>query len=114
MKGTSILTALLAATALVNVQSSWAGQAPGAANAPDIAISDKDRFYTSDQFSNTVSVIDLSRMKITATVAVGQEPIALAATSKVWVVCKSAGLVQGLDPVSLKIAGGIRTGREPL
>jgi len=58
MKRTSISTALLAATALVNVQSSWAGQAPGAANAPDIAISHKDRFYTSDQFSNTVSVID--------------------------------------------------------
>jgi len=58
MKRTSILTALLAATALVNVQSSWAGQAPGAANAPDIAISHKDRFYTSDQFSNTISVVD--------------------------------------------------------
>ena len=58
MKRTSILTALLAATALVNVQSSWAGQAPSAANTPDIAISHKDRFYTSDQFSNTVSVID--------------------------------------------------------
>ena len=58
MKRTSILTALLAATALANVQSSRAGQAPGAANAPDIAISHKDRFYTSDQFSNTVSVVD--------------------------------------------------------
>jgi YVTN family beta-propeller protein len=58
MKRASILIGLLAATALVNVQSAWAGQAPGAANAPDIAISHKDRFYTSDQFSNTVSVID--------------------------------------------------------
>lgn len=58
MKRTPILVALLAATALVNVQNSRAGQAPGAANAPDIAISHKDRFYTSDQFSNTVSVID--------------------------------------------------------
>src|SRR5215472_12721982 len=58
MKRTSILTVLLAATALVSIQSAWAGQAPGAANAPDIAISHKDRFYTSDQFSNTVSVID--------------------------------------------------------
>jgi YVTN family beta-propeller protein len=58
MKRTSILTALLAATALVNVQSSRAGQAPGSADAPDIAISHKDRFYTSDQFSNTVSVVD--------------------------------------------------------
>ena len=36
----------------------FAGQAPGAANSPDIAISHRDRFYTSDQFSNTVSVID--------------------------------------------------------
>src|SRR5437764_310677 len=35
----------------------YAGQAPGAAGSPDIAISHKDRFYTSDQFSNTVSVI---------------------------------------------------------
>src|SRR5271169_3279603 len=58
MKRTSIMIALLAATALVNVQYAYAGQAPGAANASDIAISHKDRFYTSDQFSNTVSVID--------------------------------------------------------
>src|SRR5579872_1315001 len=36
----------------------YAGQAPGATGSPDIAISHKDRFYTSDQFSNTVSVID--------------------------------------------------------
>ena len=35
-----------------------AGQAPGPANAPDIPVSSRDRFYTSDQFSNTVSVID--------------------------------------------------------
>jgi YVTN family beta-propeller protein len=36
----------------------FGGQAPGAATAPNIAISHRDRFYTSDQFSNTVSVID--------------------------------------------------------
>lgn len=35
-----------------------AGQAPFAATAPDIVMSGRDRFYTSDQFSNTVSVID--------------------------------------------------------
>ena len=35
-----------------------AGQAPFAATAPDIPVSGRDRFYTSDQFSNTVSVID--------------------------------------------------------
>ena len=38
--------------------SAQAGQAPFAASAPNIPISGKDRFYTSDQFSNTVSVID--------------------------------------------------------
>jgi YVTN family beta-propeller protein len=36
----------------------FAGQAPGAAEQPDIAVSGRDRFYTSDQFSNTVSVIN--------------------------------------------------------
>ena len=35
-----------------------AGQAPFAASAADIPVSGRDRFYTSDQFSNTVSVID--------------------------------------------------------
>ena len=35
-----------------------AGQAPGPASSPDIPISHRDRFYSSDQFSNTVSVID--------------------------------------------------------
>jgi hypothetical protein len=32
----------------------FAAQAPGAADSPDIAISHRDRFYTSDQFSNRV------------------------------------------------------------
>ena len=45
---------LLLGTAL----SAHAGQAPFAASAPDIPMSGRDRFYTSDQFSNTVSVID--------------------------------------------------------
>jgi YVTN family beta-propeller protein len=58
MKRTSILIVLLTATCLVYVRYASGGQAPGPANAPDIAISHKDRFYTSDQFSNTVSVID--------------------------------------------------------
>ncbi len=38
--------------------SAFAGQAPGPADAPDVPISHHDRFYSSDQFSNTVSVID--------------------------------------------------------
>jgi len=35
-----------------------AGQAPYGATAPDIPVSRHDRVYTSDQFSNTVSVVD--------------------------------------------------------
>jgi len=58
MKRASFLITLFTATALLDTRFACAGQAPGAADAPDIAISHKDRFYTSDQFSNTVSVID--------------------------------------------------------
>jgi YVTN family beta-propeller protein len=36
----------------------WAGQAPGAASAPDTPISHRDRVYAAEQFSNTVSVTD--------------------------------------------------------
>src|SRR5580704_12747421 len=35
-----------------------AGQIPGAASAPDIAVSHHDRVYAAEQFSNTVSVTD--------------------------------------------------------
>jgi YVTN family beta-propeller protein len=36
----------------------WAGQAPAAASDPDIPISHRDRVYSAEQFSNTVSVTD--------------------------------------------------------
>src|ERR1700756_3281223 len=49
----------------------FAGQAPGAADSPDIAISHRDRFYTSDQFSNTVSVIDPSSNKLLGVIRLG-------------------------------------------
>ena len=49
----------------------FAGQAPGAANSPDIAISHRDRFYTSDQFSNTVSVIDPADNKLLGVIRLG-------------------------------------------
>src|SRR6201987_5663642 len=52
----------------------FAGQAPGAADAPDIAISHRDRFYTSDQFSNTVSVIDPADNKLLGVIRLG-EPV---------------------------------------
>jgi YVTN family beta-propeller protein len=48
-----------------------AGQAPGAAGAADVAISHHDRFYTSDQFSNTVSVIDPADNKLLGIIRLG-------------------------------------------
>jgi YVTN family beta-propeller protein len=56
---------------LCSVISAFAGQVPGAADAPDIPISHKDRFYTSDQFSNTVSVIDPVDNKLVGVLSLG-------------------------------------------
>src|SRR6516162_7797619 len=53
------------------VAPAFAGQAPGAADSPDIAISHRDRFYTSDQFSNTVSVIDPADNKLLGVIRLG-------------------------------------------
>src|SRR4029450_9987456 len=49
----------------------FAGQAPGTANSPDIAISHRDRFYTAEQFSNTVSVIDPADNKLLGVIRLG-------------------------------------------
>lgn len=48
-----------------------AGQAPFAADAPDIPVSGRDRFYTSDQFSNTVSVIDPASNRLLGVIRLG-------------------------------------------
>ena len=40
-----------------------AGQVPGAASDPDIPISHRDRVYSAEQFSNTVSVTDPCRQQ---------------------------------------------------
>jgi YVTN family beta-propeller protein len=49
----------------------YAGQAPFAASAPDFPVSHQDRFYTSDQFSNTVSVIDPAANKLLGVIRLG-------------------------------------------
>ena len=49
----------------------FAGQAPEAADAPDIPVSSHDRFYTSDQFSNTVSVIDPASNRLLGIIRLG-------------------------------------------
>ena len=48
-----------------------AGQAPDAADKPDIGISHRDRFYTADQFSNTVAVIDPAENKLLGVIKLG-------------------------------------------
>jgi len=62
-----LAAALLLSTALPAL----AGQAPFAANAPDFPISHQDRFYTSDQFSNNVSVIDPADNKLLGVIRLG-------------------------------------------
>jgi len=63
----SLTALLLVGTTLA----AHAGQAPFAASAPDVPISGKDRFYTSDQFSNTVSVIDPAEGKLLGVIRLG-------------------------------------------
>src|ERR1700733_10937693 len=58
MKRVSILSVLIAATALGGAPYAWGGQVPAAASDPDIPISHHDRVYSAEQFSNTVSVTD--------------------------------------------------------
>ena len=48
-----------------------ASQVPGAASAPDIAISARDRVYLADQSSNTVSVVDPASEKLLGIIRLG-------------------------------------------
>jgi YVTN family beta-propeller protein len=71
MKRNPILIGLLAATALVGVRYAFAGQAPAAASDPDIPISHRDRVYSAEQFSNTVSVTDPVDNKLLGAIRLG-------------------------------------------
>ncbi len=71
MKRASILAVLLAASALVSVRYGWAGQAPAAASDPDIPISHRDRVYSAEQYSNTVSVTDPVDNKLLGAIHLG-------------------------------------------
>jgi YVTN family beta-propeller protein len=71
MKRSSILTVLLAATALAGGRYALAGQVPCAASDPDIAISHRDRVYAAEQFSNTVSVTDPVDNKLLGVIRLG-------------------------------------------
>src|SRR6201986_4052444 len=62
---------LAAGISLAGFHSVRAGQAPGAAAAPDIPISHRDRVYTAEQFSNTVSVTDPVDNKLVGVIKLG-------------------------------------------
>ena len=62
----ALLVLLLTAAAPV-----LAGQAPYSAESADFPISHRDRFYTADQFSNTVSVIDPADNRLLGLIKLG-------------------------------------------
>src|SRR5215470_14629450 len=62
---------LLAGTILATCTGARAGQAPGAASAPDVPISHHDRIYAAEQFSNTVSVTDPVDNKLLGVIRLG-------------------------------------------
>jgi len=66
-------TEILLALALIVVfaGSTAATQVPGAASAPDIPISSRDRVYLADQSSNTVSVVDPAAEKMLGIIRLG-------------------------------------------
>ncbi|USU18516.1 YncE family protein [Paraburkholderia fungorum] len=70
LKKTQIAATILASFALMR-QPAFAGQAPNAASAPDIAVSSHDRVYLSDQSSNTVSVVDPATEKLLGVIRLG-------------------------------------------
>lgn len=72
MKLGLIIGVLLAVITSVSISFALAGQAPGAESDPDIAISHRDRVYTAEQFSNTVSVTDPVDNKLLGVIRLGE------------------------------------------
>jgi YVTN family beta-propeller protein len=71
MTRTSMTAVALVATIIFTAGSGWAGQAPGAAGDPDIPVSHRNRVYTAEQFSNTVSVTDPVDSKLVGVIRLG-------------------------------------------
>jgi YVTN family beta-propeller protein len=71
MQNLRLVFCLLASLCLIGSGPAWAGQAPGAAADPDIAVSHRDRVYTAEQFSNTVSVTDPVDNKLVGVIRLG-------------------------------------------
>ena len=69
MKTQHLWVALLLTSNLAGV--AIAGQAPGKASAPDVPVSNRDRVYSAEQFSNTVSVTDPVDNKLIGVIRLG-------------------------------------------
>ncbi len=72
MKRRFLALAFFASTAIAGGSPAFAGQAPGAAATPDIPVSHRDRVYTAEQFSNTVSVTDPVDNKLVGVIRLGE------------------------------------------
>lgn len=71
MKRSLLSMTLLAGAVLAGAVPAWPGQAPGAASAPDVPVSHRDRVYAAEQFSNTVSVTDPMDNKLLGVIRLG-------------------------------------------
>lgn len=71
MKRNLLALTLTAGTLLAGAAAAWAGQAPGAADAPEIPVSHHDRVYAAEQFSNTISVTDPADNKLLGVIRLG-------------------------------------------
>ena len=71
MRGGLSALGLLAGVCLAASTAASAGQAPGAASDPDIPVSHRDRVYSAEQFSNTVSVTDPVDNKLLGVIRLG-------------------------------------------
>jgi YVTN family beta-propeller protein len=73
LPGATLLAVIASITALSAgmAQAAGGGQSPGAASAPAIPVSHRDRVYAAEQFSNTVSVTDPASNELVGVIRLG-------------------------------------------
>src|ERR1700730_5629495 len=71
MKRGLLMLGVIAGVCFGGQTAAWAGQAPSAASDPDIPMSHRDRVYSAEQYSNTVSVTDPVDNKLLGTIRLG-------------------------------------------
>jgi YVTN family beta-propeller protein len=71
MKHGLLTLGFIAAVCFGSQSAAWAGQAPSAASDPDIPLSHRDRVYSAEQFSNTISVTDPVDNKLVGVIRLG-------------------------------------------